>query len=799
LPADDVQTNSAASVFFLLIRSKVSDHQIRLLRSLSDGLPKDVVLSVVLAFDRDEAGLRGAADASLKLLNAPIECRFLWPLGSQLAGFGREATDQKDPNDYLQGLSAEEAKKLVDQASYPPELALLSNEFSVSTDDVLNNDTWESSTRSRKASAFVRALAKLKKVMGSGVDAYLARTLSTAASERFEIAPLAEWATFLSQLKQDSDRIVSEEFLNDARARLNHSRILAYMGSRRGELPCNEPRWERLDIAATAFNALLVDRLGRVQEKGPLGPYDAVWVPRAFGGDEFRLKMMPRPEDLIIQQYFLNEILTERWDHMNYSGSSFSTTIPAVRYYREDRRTVTTGFDCKGDRSWEAVHSRTLSFAYQIDMDVLEGRQPATDQGMYRPFHECWRDFMKSLSTQAAEIGYVYSVRLDVKRYYDRIRKYIVRDSLQRKLQAAIESVSENTPGFAEKLSFLGEAPDAASKAAVVLDHLDEHLFGVAYARPDTGLTQDTDPLMGIPQGPVLSAWVGTIALFPIDEEAYRFMERLNTDRVRVGYARYVDDIVILADDPDTLEEMRNTFDRLARKLELTLLAKADEIPPMSAEDFTTYINQGRALAASGPAWEPPLVGDGETGWDFWSMGAATDRQSALQLLHNVELYKASQTILLQTVRTAFQAADLRTSELPKASRLVWYSVAVEHFGREPSVEPSRVWAQYLDAWCDCLKSAAWRLQPEKNQWESPVLFALEGLEHLIDKEARDIPELSSEENVLRRGRIAWLAAWVLQAELESYISESSPGPDRQVRERLLRIPVNVTAHSGLS
>ncbi|WP_175560495.1 CHC2 zinc finger domain-containing protein [Janthinobacterium lividum] len=762
----------------------VSDHQIRLLHALSDELPKDVMLIVVVAFDCDEAGLRGAADASLKLLNAPIECRFLWPTAPQLSNLGRGTSNRKDPNDYLQGLSVEEATKLIEEAIYLPELALLANEFSVSADDVLNSETWESSTRSRRARAFVRALAKLKKLMRSGMEEYLARTLSRSV-ENSGIAPLEEWAAFLVQLKQDSDRLVSEEFLNDSRARLNHSRILAYMGSRRGELPCNEPRWERLDVAATAFNALLVDRLASIQEKGPIGPYDAVWVSRAFGGEEFRLKMMPRPEDLIIQQYLLNEMLTERWDHMAYTGASFSKTIPAVRYYREDRRTVTTGFDSKGDGTWEEVHSRTLSFAYQIDMDVLEGRQPATDQGMYRPFHECWRDFMKSLSNQAAEIGYVYSIRLDVKRYYDRIRRYVVRDSLQRKLQTSIESVSENTPGFAEWLSFQGKEPDAASRAAAILDHIDEHLFGVSYSRPDNGLTQESDPLIGIPQGPVLSAWIGTIALFPIDEEAYRFMERLNTDRVRVGYARYVDDIVILADDPDTLEEMREAFDRLAGRLELSLLAKADEIPAMSAEDFTTYINQGRALAASGPAWEPPLVGDGETGWDFWSVGAATDRQSALQLLHNVELYKASQSVLLQTVRTAFQAADLRASELPKAARLVWYSVAVEHYGRELPVEPSRVWAQYLEAWSDCLKGAPWRLQPELNQWESPVVFALEGLEHLIDKGARDIPELSSEENFLRRGRILWLVDWVLKAEIEFYISDSAPGPDRQVRERL--------------
>lgn len=265
---------------------------------------------------------------------------------------------------------------------------------------------------------------------------------------------------------------------------------------------------------------------------------------------------------------------------------------------------------------------------------------------------------------------------------------------------------------------------------------------------------------MGIPQGPVLSAWIGSVALFPVDEEAFRFMSSVNTDSTRAGYARYVDDIVLLAGDPETLANLREAVDRCARKLELTLLAKAEEIPAMSAEDFASYINEGRALAAYGPAWEPPLVGDGESGWDFWSAAPATDRQSALHLLHNVELYKASKSTLIQTVKTAFQASDLRASELPKASRLIWYSIAVEHL--DTSVRASDVLSQYLDTWDSCVYDAAWSLRPESNEWESPVLFSLEGLEHLIDKQARDVAELSAEENALRRCRIAWLADLVL-------------------------------------
>lgn len=764
-----------------IMGSSVSEHQVKLLQSLSLSLPKSTNLTVVVSFDRDEAGLRGAADACLKLMNAPVECAFLWPTDLQLSEVGVRTENQKDPNDYLETCSVDSAGDLLKSAMYPPQLPVLAYSFSTTAEDVLNTDIWQAAPRTRRFRAFSQAISQIEKSVGFKAKELLSRSI-LGSGPSVNVPAFAEWLEFINESASEVHRAYSEDFLNDAGARLNHSRMLAYMGSKRGELPCDEPRWERLDIAATAFNTLLVDRLKSVHASGPIGPYNAVWVPRSFGGSEYRLKMMPLPEDLVVQQYLVNEILTERWDHESFTDSPFSTKIPAVRYYREGRNTVTTGFDIKGAGVGEVLSSQTLSFAYQIDMDVLEGRQPATDQGMYRPYAECWRDFMSSLTKQASEIGYVYSIRLDVKRYYDRLRRYVVRDRLLSPLQSAIASVSDNTPEFSKLLQFNTHDLSAEAKAAFVLDRLDEHLFGLNYSRPDTGLDEKTDSLVGIPQGPVLSAWIGSVALFPIDEEAYRFMSRLNIDTRRVGYARYVDDIILLAGDLETLSDLREAVDRCARKLELTLLAKADEIPAMSAEDFATYINQGRALAAYGPAWEPPLVGDGESGWDFWSVAPATDRQSALQLLHNVELYKASKSQLLLTVKTAFQAPDLRASELPKAARLIWYSIAVEYLGSD---KPNEALSQYLEAWDDCVQDAAWSLNPSSNEWESPILFALEGLEHLIDKQARDIAELSAEENILRRHRIVWLAELALTTSFEEYVFKSMPGPQHQLDMRL--------------
>lgn len=787
---DSLRFESLGLPSVAVMGSNISPKQVQLLQELADSLPIDTTLNVVVSFDRDEAGLRGASDACLKLLSSAqkCECLFFYPTDRQLKEAGSDPKKSKDPNDYLQGITIDAALALVQNASYHPVLAVLAYTFSVSAEDTLVKELWDSAPPSRRFRAFSRALNLLNKSTSNAEDFLVKAEQANNASQN--LPALTEWIAFISNSFSDKRSSLSEDFLVNARARLNHARILAYMGSRRGELPCDEPRWERLDIAATGFNSLLIDRLSSSgQTTGPIGSYNAVWVPRAFGGSEHRLKMMPRPEDLIIQQYLLNEILSERWDHLTFTGSSFSQKIPAVRYYKEGRRVITTGFDIKNDGNVGELNSRVLSFAYQIDMDVLEGRQPATDQGMYRPFHECWRDFMSSLTKQASEIGYVYSIRLDVKRYYDSLRRYVVRDRILDKLKSAIGSVTDDTSGFAELLRFDGDRPTAEVKASTILDRIDEHLFGVSYISPDSGLEKITDEYIGIPQGPVLSAWIGSIALFPVDEEASRFMDQVNTDTTRVGYARYVDDIVLLADDPKILEEMREAIDRCASSLKLKLLAKADEIPAMSAEDFSEYVNKGRAIAASVPAWEPPLIGDGEAGWEFWSVAPTTDRQSALHLLHNVELYKAGQLALLQTVKTAFQAADLRASELSKAARLIWYSISVGHLGDTGAIDVSAIWDEYLTKWNGCMQGAAWRLNPEKNPWESPILFALEGLEHLIDKESRDVAELSAGENALRRKRIVWLAEIVLDEnfKFEAFISTAVPMHQLITRLALVR------------
>ena len=63
----------------------------------------------------------------------------------------------------------------------------------------------------------------------------------------------------------------------------------------------------------------------------------------------------------------------------------------------------------------------------------------------------------------------------------------------------------------------------------------------------------------------MLSAYIGTIALFPVDDAARKFIRRTRIEepgsdgkrRPRVGYARYVDDVVLFADSEALLKELR--------------------------------------------------------------------------------------------------------------------------------------------------------------------------------------------------------------------------------------------------
>lgn len=761
---DAIRLNSFNVPAVAVMGAQISAQQVEIIDSFLISLGKDHSLTVHLLLDRDQAGIQGTARSTQRLLgkNSSVELQVVFLTDNALAKVQGSNTAGKDPDECFR--DAEHSKAVlncIEECTFPPALAFLVFEFGGTAEDVLVDTHWNSATRSRRYRAMQRASKIIRKLCNSPADL---EKLIFGSIEKDSPAALAcqrDLLTFSSPT-ETSKQQAATLFITDHDAQLNHARELAYMGSRRGELPCAEPEWERLNIAATAFNVLLKERLA-----GPLNKaidlYDAVKVPRKFGGNEARLKAMPRPADLIVQQYFLNELLSERLDQFCLDDGVFSNCIPAVRYYGEGRPTVTTGLRTGTDEpTIDIDNEQVLSFAYQIDMEVIEGRKPASDQGMYRPYVDSWRDFMQSLKTQAEEIGVVHSLRLDVKRYYDNLQRFVVRDSFLMNLKAGLDKRGNFSDPFAPLMpNKANETSD--SRAAQVVDAICDLLFGYCYESPEDGSRVDANDEMGIPQGPVLSAWVGNIALFPLDQQARKLMVKHNAEGRRIGYARYVDDLVLLADSAELLTEMRRVIEGSARALGLGLVAKADDIPVLPASEFYKQLNEGRAFAASGPAWEPPMIGDGEQGWGLWAETTYTDRQSALQIFRNSGLFRDSRDEIVHAVSTAFKAKDLRPSELAKGARWLWFAVATDAMRNVIELNADLAWGAYLRLWERCIEDTGWQMNERTNAWEDPILFALEGLEKLLDASTSEPHGLSASEKLHRDKCLALLGAVVMQ------------------------------------
>lgn len=784
---DALRLNTLSVSAVAVMGAQISERQVELINQFSDSLGNVSSLTVHLFLDGDLAGIQGAARSAQRLLGkkSNIELEVVFPTRNALAKVNGADIAGKDPDDWFR--DAEDVKSVtncIKDCSFPPALAFLIFEFGGRAEDVLNDVKWDGATRSRRYRALQRASKTIRKLSNSSADLEKLIFGSNGKDSSSVLACQRELLTFAAPTAV-SNRPTSTLFITDYDAQLNHARELAYMGSRRGELPCAEPEWERLNIAATAFNFLLKERLAGPL-KNAIDLYDAVKVPRKFGGKEARLKAMPRPADLIVQQYILNELLSERLDEFCLDDELFSNCIPAVRYYGEGHPTVTTGLRTNAEDSPIGIDDeQVLSFAYQIDMEVIEGRKPASDQGMYRPYVDSWRDFMKSLKSQAEEIGVVHSVRLDVKRYYDNLQRFVVRDSLLINLNAGLDRPSNLSGPFAPLIP-VGNNDSISTRAAQIVDAIADLLFGYGYESPDDGSPVYVNEEIGIPQGPVLSAWIGNIALFPIDQQARILMKKHNGEGRRIGYARYVDDLVLLADSAELLIEVRRAIDGHARALGLSLVAKSDDIPVLPASEFYAQLNEGRAFAASGPAWEPPMIGDGEQGWGLWAETTDTDRQSALQIFRNSGLFRDSGNEIVQAVSTAFKAKDLRPSELAKGARWLWFAVATDAKKNGQELHADEAWRTYLQFWERCIEDTSWQMDVGANAWEDPILFALEGLEKLLDASSYEPHGLSSAEKFHRDQCIAQLGNVVLQPQFNAaaLATSASPRLQHQLRRR---------------
>jgi len=711
------------------------------LKKLAEESDSSAELAYVLFLDNDSAGFGGTDRLVRRLLDLRgVNLRWIGIPWRSKPALG------KDPDTCLRGLhTAEQATSWLQSFDLPAEAVLLVRAIGGQDASDLQPERFGHLVPTVRERALFRVGMALRRLYG--------RRPAEVAAARLA-ACTWDWAQQLHAeltMAETGHRGLPARglYLEEVLPRVALARSLAYHGARRGELPCDEEVWQTLGGNARLFDQIALDRLKAMvtgdRSWKQAAPFDAVHLPRKLTADpkvldDPRRKVMPHPADLLVQQIVLNEILSQRHDRPSAAGQAFSDGIPAVRWYASRREIMVTGLSAQLNELDDDLDlPKTLSFGYQIDMDVLEGDQTPSDQGMFRPFGQCWREFMASLAKQCHAIGpNVHVLRLDAKRYYDSIQRFVVRDAVLTPLYQALD-VHGVPEGFG-RIFGLAEASTTPWDADLEVK-LERLLMGLIfhhkYLDPDAeGKTQQSGELVGIPQGPVLSAYIGTVALFPVDEEARRFIHSTaekGSDEVwrpRAGYARYVDDIVLFADSEDLLKQLRELLQSKSAERSIDLIHKGEHVRAGSPQQVMRQLNDGRGLAPSVPAWDPPLVGDGETDYSLGGEMPEVDRQCALQMLRRVALMHQPREIAGQ-VKAVLGAADLRAGDLGLCARWLWWQVAATAQTDGAVAAVASLWERFWELWNEVCGDQPWASAFEQRGYH--WLFAVEGLDKLLD------------------------------------------------------------------
>lgn len=730
-----------------ILGADLSASQADLIGSLSERLAADfgVPLHCHVFLDRDDAGVRGAAKALKMLLSRNVEADFIWIPNSQY----------KDPDEFLRGAPRDMDPSSAAQA---PLLALLADALGTTPTEILCYQGWEHISPQRFRSASERIHRDLSRHGPQksprnvqGLTDILSRKCGQSPDDTtWWIRQFRELANF----SKPSNHAAPGIYIEEVSARLNYARKLAWSSIQRGELPVDELAWRRIDSVAPLFNRGLLQRL-KDPTDSPISVFDAIYVPRGFDQSDQRVKSISCPEDLILQQYVLAELLSERY------GEAFRNSIPAVRYSRRECQTTTTG------EIADSIDAETLSFAYQIDTDILEGWDTPKESGIFRHYWECWQDFIGTLRKRTSSMdGQIHSVRLDLKRYYDNIQRPWLRDVLLPSVQRAFRrgSVSEK---LAASL-MLDAQLDPDVMAARVVDWLLKQSFGYEYFEPSDGKVVLANPGHGLPQGPDLSAYLATIALFPIDREMRTVLDRINSEdgQVHAVYVRYVDDIILVADSEALLGQLRSRLEDALRGTGLQAVNKHGPVRPMSKSEFSASLTEGRAFTPSMPAPGFCLSPDGDGGAHFEG-GLPESRSDALIVLNDPRLYFAPRQTVIAAISSALSVhGELRHNEVVKGARWLWYLLSEDEHADITSAKN-----EYFRLWNEAFGSAdLWGgLDVPKRPWSDPAAYALEALDRLLsDKFLNWLSFTQTEKEIVGR-RLRRLADLISREDSHSF------------------------------
>lgn len=432
----------------------------------------------------------------------------------------------------------------------------------------------------------------------------------------------------------------------------------------REDITLDDWTWERIAASADVFFPYLYESFRR-KEQGLKQPLIRLMAPKKL--DKQRPKSMYIHEQLLSQQYVLNELLSSGCD------IKYEQYIPAVRYSAA-RKSYITGID------YHQYFEKPVSFAYQVDMDVINGSRPAT-VGMFRDYYDCWKDYIHYIQDGVSrlESEVVYRVKLDIAGFYDHISKSLVRDVLQQQLTEALRVDNQKFKCFQDTEKEL----QISETAGNVADWILEQLFEECYLRADTGKRdRKKNSAVGIPQGSNISAYIANIVLFPLDKKVQEKVDQINGRKgegehsIKVRYCRYVDDMVIVSSSSESLLQVKDIIESMLYDMGFELSEKTDQAEGISKNEALQWTEDERGGLGVSVGFDFPDDSMDSVLDEYIGM-ERTDRKVLLNLLHSMsnmasyeELF-GGEIVFHDLLKIVFQTEEIRLNDIVRFSKVM--------------------------------------------------------------------------------------------------------------------------------
>lgn len=462
---------------------------------------------------------------------------------------------------------------------------------------------------------------------------------------------------------------------------MNHALQVAQKSYKADDLPIDSFTWDRIQQCADAFYPFF-HKSFKMKETVK-APMLAINTPKK--SEEYRLRTLFSHENLILQQYLLNELL--RTDE----NRDYEKFIPAIRYNPNLKDSVyTTGLDYYNH--FEEMTEKAVSFAYQVNMTAINGE---TLGGMFRPYYESWKSFIQYLEDGIKKLDSdkIFKVRLDIRRFYDGIPMRGIRRVLIEPLKQAL--------GLSDRFNEIFNDESNDDRAKSICDWLLDEVFHYEYVDPETGETKRyNSALKGIPQGSNLSAYLSNIALFPLDKAVSKYVNKINNrkskesndGKLAIRYARYVDDMVIISTNSDYLNDIKDIIIDELSEVELSLSNKTDDADMVDKEEaFEWLIDERGGLGASGIS-DAPEESTEDIITDYQSF-ETIDRREALKVLQNM-VYDFPEDNREDFTEIFFRTQEVRYTDIKRFATFLLRHIIR---GKDPRIiyQYKKIWEKY--------------------------------------------------------------------------------------------------------